>query len=99
MYTSNRSYFTENMPKPDEISDATEHMRLYEIFIAAGLAGSHKNIAEIAALGGIGDDEPVVRTYRTIELRFDPESQSMRRVGDIVAGGRATDKKTLVIQL
>lgn len=79
--------------------DAAARMRLYEIFVAAGLAPSHKNIAEVAALGGVPEDEPVVKTYRMINLRFDPESQNMRRVGETVAGGRAADKKTLVIQL
>lgn len=91
------------MPKSEEIPDAAARMRLYEIFVAAGfagLAGRNKTIAEVAALGGVADDEPVVRTYRTIELRFDPESQSMRRVGDTIAGGAAAiGKKTLVIQL
>lgn len=114
MYTSAHSYFTENMPKSSGASRSVEsedmmaasadaRMRLYEIFVAAGLAGRTRTIAEVAALGGIAEDEPVIRTYRTVNLRFDPESQSMREDSAIVAGGviggRAADKKTLVIQL
>ena len=87
------------MPKSNnKIGDDAERMRLYEIFVAAGIAGSHKNIASIAALGGIAEDEPVVKTYRSIDLKFDPESQTLREAGD-VSGGRAGDKKTLVLQL
>lgn len=87
-----------HMPK-SVIADAAERMRLYEIFVAAGLTNAHKNIASVAALGGIGDDEPVIKTYRTVNLQFDSTSQSFRRAADVVSGGREVDKKTLVIQL
>ncbi len=95
MYTNVHSYFIENMSKSEDAA----RVRLYEIFVAAGLTSRTKTIAEVAALGGIAEDEPVIRTYRTVNLQYDEESQSMRESSTVAAGGRATDKKTLVIQL
>lgn len=87
------------MPKSQQIPDSEERMRLYEIFVAAGVASKYRNIASVAALGGIAEDEPVIRTYRTVDLEFNPETQTMQRASGGCQTTSRADKKTLVIQL